>query len=48
MSISGSGLSEHLLREWDSPKADIIANETQDLYVLAEFHHSFQVVRKNI
>lgn len=42
MSLSGSSLSEHLLGEWDSPKADIIINGTQDLYVLAEFHNSFQ------
>lgn len=41
-------LSEHLLGEWDSPKADTIINGTQDLYVLAEFHNSFQAVRKNI
>lgn len=48
MNISSSSLSEHLLGEWDSLKADIIINKTQDLYMLAEFHNSFQVVRKNI
>ena len=48
MSVSASSLSKHLLGEWDSAKADMIINETQDLYVLAEFHTSLQVVGKKI
>lgn len=48
MSVSASSLSKHLLGEWDSPKAYMIINETQDLDVLAQFHSSLQVGGKNI
>lgn len=47
MSISGSSFSEHLLREWVSQKV-LIFNETQDFYVLIEFHSYIHLVRKNI
>jgi len=40
MSVSASSLSKHLLGERDSPKADMIINESRDLYVLAEYHTS--------
>lgn len=46
MFVSASSLSKHLLGEWDSPKADMIINESWYLCVLAEFHTSLQVVGK--
>lgn len=48
MSASASGLSKHLLGEWDSPEADVIINETQHLYVLAEFHAFLQLAEKKV